>query len=54
MEQGRAERLRQNGPNAGRGAAKKEKQSNLHTAMPNAPRMTSVGSMIFYVVIRET
>jgi hypothetical protein len=52
MEPGRAERLRQNGPNAGWGAAKEGE--NLHTAMPNAPGMASVGSMIFYMVIRET
>jgi hypothetical protein len=41
-------------PNAGQGAAKEEKLTNLHTVMPNAPGATSVGSMIFYVVIRET
>jgi hypothetical protein len=46
------ERLRQNDLNAGWGAAKEKK--NLHTVMPNAPRTASVGSMIFYVVIRET
>jgi hypothetical protein len=52
MELGGAERSRQNGLNAGWGAAKEEK--SLHTVMPNMPRTASVGSMIFYVGIRET
>jgi hypothetical protein len=32
----------------------RRKKTNLHTAMLNAPGTTSVGSMIFYVVKRET
>jgi hypothetical protein len=30
------------------------RKKNLHTAMPNTPGTTSGGSMIVYVVIRET